>query len=333
MKYLVITNKRGNNYFGYYIVGEPGNYNIEPCNISAIQSIPPDVVKANFTKSNEGYRLVCAETKLKYKVTVTALAEIRTNSAQGKIAAYDVFISDTQNVQVARLSLDKLESLYTSFQTFGNGVFTNLSYVENSYFRLYPNVSIPTEVHKTRTSTRVVNKPVTPVNSQVQNKPPVQPKQNTPVQITDNMFTDKQKIELKLAEDEGLKDLIYNPKLSPEQMRVLWMSKSRGSLAEAYRNPAIPVDSMKWYSTNLKHNLDVQDYKFCLAHPELTVEQLDVYKKCISLDMNLEQIGVLSAAELELTFNRQLDSIYANAVTVIPDFISEERINQFKKRR
>lgn len=321
MQYLVITNKQGNNYFGYYIVGGPGNYSIEVCNISAIQSIPPDVVKTNFTKNNMEYRLVCAENKLKYRVTVTALAEVKANSAQGKTIAYDVFIADTQNVQVVRLSIEKLVSLYTSFQTFGNGVFTNLTYVENSYFRLYPNVTIPTEVHKTRTSTRVVNKPV------------VKNKQNTSVQITDNMFTDKQKVELKLAEGEGLKDLIYNPNLSPEQMRVLWMSKMRGSLAEAYKNPAISVSCMKWYSNNLKNKLDVQDYKFCLAHPELTVEQLEVYKKCISLDMNLAQIGVLSADKLEEVFNRQLDTIYAMTVTTIPDFISEDRINQFKKRR
>lgn len=321
MKFLVITNKQGNNYFGYYITGGPGNYSIEPCNISAIQSIPPDVVKTNFTKTDVGYRLVCAENKLKYRVTVTALAEVRANSAQGKPIAYDVFISDNQNVQVVRLSVEKLESLYTSFQTFGNGVFTNLTYVENSYFRLYPNVSIPTEVHKTRTA------------SKVRTKIMEQTKSSAPAQVTDDMFTDRQKVELKLAEDEGLKDLIYNPNLSPEQMRVLWMSKMRGSLAEAYKNPAISVPCMKWYSNNLKHKLDVQDYKFCLAHPELTVEQLEVYKKCISLDMNLAHIGVHSADKLEKVFDRQLDTIYAKTVTTIPDFISEDRINQFKKRR
>lgn len=325
MKYLVVTAVQQGVYTGFYIDGEAGNYHIDTCNISTIQNIPADVVKTNFTKINGQCKLVCAADRLKYKVLATVLAEIRANSKQGKIIAYDVFLSESfRNAQVVRLTLDKLESLYTSFQSFGNGTFTNLTYVDNSYFRLYPNIMLPVEIVKTRKSTRVVQVPTSIAKSEQK----VQVKQ-----YTDNMFSDKQKVELKLAADEGLKDLIYNPNLTPDQMRVLWMSKLRGSKAEAYKNPAIPVESMKWYSNNLKHNLDVQDYKFCLSHPELTVEQLEVYKKCISLDMNLANIGVHSADKLEKVFDRQLDTIYAKTVTTIPDFISEDRINQFKKRR
>ena len=325
MKYLVVTAAQQGVYTGFYIDGEAGNYHIDTCNISTIQNIPADVVKTNFTKINNQCKLVCAADRLKYKVLATVLAEIRANSKQGKIIAYDVFLSESfRNAQVVRLTLDKLESLYTSFQSFGNGTFTNLTYVDNSYFRLYPNVTLPVEIVKTRKSTRVAQVPVP--TAQSESKPQVK-------QYTDNMFSDKQKVELKLAADEGLKDLIYNPNLTPDQMRVLWMSKLRGSKAEAYKNPAIPVDSMKWYSNNLKHNLDVQDYKFCLSHPEFTVEQLELYKKCISLDMNPVELGVLSADKLEAQFNAQLEKTYSKATTTLPDFITMERIQQFKKRR
>ena len=323
MKYLVVTAIQQGVLTGFYIDGEPGNYRIDSCNISTIQNIPADVVKTNFTKVGNQCKLVCAVDRLKYKVLATVLAEVRANSKQGKIIAYDVFLSESfKNAQVVRLTLDKLESLYTSFQSFGNGTFTNLTFVDNSYFRLYPNITIPTEVVKTRRATRVVNPAVAQSDSKSQVK-----------QYTDDMFSDKQKVELKLADSEGLKALIYNPNLTPDQMRVLWMSKLRGSKAEAYKNPAIPVDSMKWYSNNLKHNLDVQDYKFCLSHPELTVGQLEQYKKCITLDMKPAEIGVLPVAKLEAQFNAQLEKTYNKATTTLPDFITMERIQQFKKRR
>ena len=79
--------------------------------------------------------------------------------------------------------------------------------------------------------------------------------------------------------------------------------------------------------------LDVQDYKFCLSHPELTVGQLEQYKKCITLDMNPAEIGVLPVAKLEAQFNAQLEKTYNKATTTLPDFITMERIQQFKKRR
>lgn len=76
-------------------------------------------------------------------------------------------------------------------------------------------------------------------------------------------------------------NLIRNPDLSPEQMRVLWVSKSKGCLSEYFNDPAYSADAMKFYADRLYDKQTVVDCAEMLEHPELTVPQLTELYSCV----------------------------------------------------
>lgn len=101
-------------------------------------------------------------------------------------------------------------------------------------------------------------------------------------QVKQIEFTKEQLAEIAKCESNGINSrFIRNPKLSPQQMRVLWVSKSKGALSETFANPALSTDAMKFYADRLYSKKMVEDCRELLNHPELSTDELSELYICI----------------------------------------------------
>ena len=77
-------------------------------------------------------------------------------------------------------------------------------------------------------------------------------------------------------------DFLLRGNLDSKQMRVLWVSKSKGAYAEAFNNPDLSVDAMKFYADRICSKVAAKECKVLLDHPELSVEELTELYQCIN---------------------------------------------------
>lgn len=94
--------------------------------------------------------------------------------------------------------------------------------------------------------------------------------------------------------------IISNPKLTPKQMRILWVSDMKGAYAKAFANPALSEDIMKLHSVNVCSMEFAAACGSMFEHPELTEAQiLELYENadngvdvdyCISEGMDADSI-------------------------------------------
>lgn len=110
-------------------------------------------------------------------------------------------------------------------------------------------------------------------------KQTVPPKEKNPVK---NSFTEEQKKEFRKAQNHGVDTrFMENPDLNEKQLRVLWVSKSKGALSEYFAKPEYSVDVMKWYADRLYTKKAVNERAQMLANPDLSVEQLNELEDCV----------------------------------------------------
>lgn len=101
-------------------------------------------------------------------------------------------------------------------------------------------------------------------------------------EVVPQTFTPEQLKELNLCEGNGLNSrFIRNSKLSPSQMRVLWVSKTKGAYSESFANPKLSTDAMKFYADRIYSKKAAEDCKELLSHPELSVDELTELYGCI----------------------------------------------------
>ncbi len=101
-------------------------------------------------------------------------------------------------------------------------------------------------------------------------------------------LTDEQRQEVLLCKKNGIDPrLLKNSKLTPKQMRILWVSKKSGAFSEYFANPALSEDTMKFYADILKDKESVKECKQLLDHPELSTDELRelYYSLCEGVDI------------------------------------------------
>ena len=140
----------------------------------------------------------------------------------------------------------------------------------------------------------------TPKPQRTRQQKPIQTKQ--PVKKEEVMtFTPQQQVELdKCKQKLGDNKLIYNNKLSPEQMRVLWVSKSKGALSEMFNSPSYSVEVMKFYADRLVNNRMVNECWEMLQHPELTLGQLAELYLCIFDGVDYRSLIGLDESQIQV---------------------------------
>lgn len=140
-------------------------------------------------------------------------------------------------------------------------------------------------------------KPQEPVQKSAKQSKPVEkksPKEKPP-------FTREQTEEIKKCKERGGDvSVIYNPELSPSQMRILWIAKSKGCCAEAFANPQLSTDAMKFYADRLYDPQTVADCSELLAHPELGVDELSELYACVCQGIPYSDMIGMSAIDIDV---------------------------------
>ena len=225
-------------------------------------------------------------TRFSPKGSAVVIAEIK--SKGGRVLGYRLL--SCANNAIVNL---RLEEILQKDKSMGDDNFLQNGIIRNNTVNCYPQKPFPV-------ITMAVVKP---------QKPKQQPKAEQPKQQAQKSgrkaapppqeFTEKQQYELYKCQQAGVPvNLIRNNKLSPEQMRVLWVAKSKGCLSEHFNDPAYGVDAMKFYADRLYDDQTVVDCGDMLSHPELTADQLAELYACVCQGIPYQPYIGLSATDI-----------------------------------
>lgn len=179
--------------------------------------------------------------------------------------------------------------------------------VRNNTVNCFPLHKYP----KILTDTRKVKQP----SEKVQEKPRVEKPR---VKNETLEFTKEQIAEINKCRNKGVDSrFIENPKLSVEQMRVLWVSKSKGALSEYFARPDYSVDVMKFYADRLYSKKIVQECSLMMHKPNLSVAQLSELYLCVCDGVNYSDLCDLSASDIEV--KRRERTLFSDSTSMSSD--------------
>ena len=201
------------------------------------------------------------------KGSAVVLAELKTRG--GKVLGYKLLSC----AQLLVINL-KLDDILQREQAYGdNEHFLQNGIIRNKTVNCYPRKPFKTIIIN---DTKRKDKAVESVKAAEDTARKVRK------EVAPQTFSAEQLKELNLCESNGLNSrFIRNSKLSPSQMRVLWVSKSKGAYSESFANPKLSTDAMKFYADRIYSKKAAEDCKELLAHPELSVEELFELYGCI----------------------------------------------------
>lgn len=131
----------------------------------------------------------------------------------------------------------------------------------------------------------------------------------------------KQKKEFAMCRAKGVDPkLISDPNLSSQQMRVLWVSKSKGALSEYFNKPEFSSDAMKFYADRLFDKENVADCKELLKHPELKTDELGELYECICDGVDCTDLIGKSATDIGVERERQTSKYWDTSRLIDDDY-------------
>lgn len=301
----------------YTVVGDYGYVSLDA--VSQRLRGGGDVIPLNFSLDKSG-KLVqnCGDfNRFSKHGSAVVLAEIR--SRGGRTLGYRLLSCATK----ACVNL-KTEEIIQREKAMPNGEhFLQNGIVRNNTVNCYPMKPFPVMTVDTgarkpipKSQMAPTPKPVKPVRKEA----PKEPKQ----------FTKEQLDELRKCKERGGDvSLIHNPQFSPAQMRVLWIAKSKGCCAEAFANPQLSVDSMKFYADRLYDQQTVMDCSELLAHPELGTEELSELYACVCQGVPYSELIGLSASDIDVKRNMAVQQYWGSSRAfdspVSADYETDER--------
>lgn len=131
----------------------------------------------------------------------------------------------------------------------------------------------------------------------------IEPETDINISVADDKdpYTKGQRREIKACRNKGINStFIENPALSERQMRILWVSKSRGALSENFNQPEYSTDVMEFYAARLK---DVKTVKMCkpiLDHPEYSLEKVEAMYNAIMSGVNPKDLEGKTVSDIEV---------------------------------
>ena len=253
-------------------------YNLSPINFSV----------------NRNQKLVmdCGDfSRFSSKGSAVILAELKTRG--GKVLGYKL-LSCAQLI-VTNL---KLDDILQREQAYGdNEHFLQNGIIRNKTVNCYPRKPFRTIIINDSQSKKKV------VDTANQNND----KQKARKVTAPQNFTAEQLKELNLCESNGINSrFIRNSKLSPTQMRVLWVSKSKGAYSESFANPKLSTDAMKFYADRIYSKKAAEDCRELLTHPELSVDELIELYGCICEGIPYE--GYIGKSPVDIQVARTMAS-------------------------
>jgi len=223
--------------------------------------------------------------------------------SNGRVVGYRVVA--TNNGVVANLKLADLVAMCKA---------QNTPLTQNMMFRQgtlaeYPNGQIPTVELPKSQNERIrhqmpVQQSVIDYSSQQPQPVPTNQKRVDPPKSTQDIIRtmdNKQQREVKKAIDSGIDPaLLADKRLSPQQMRVLWMSKQWGCKSEVFKDPNLRVDVMKFYADRLYTDDMCDKCKPILEHPELPLSEVSELYLCAMAGMDVNDLIGKSATEIQI---------------------------------
>jgi hypothetical protein len=215
--------------------------------------------------------------------SAVVLAELKTRS--GRTLGYKL-LSCSQTV-VTNLKTADIVSRDNSYGE--NEHFIQNGIIRNNTVNCYPRHPYPSvTIEGNKKSKNPIKKAKEAVKKQ--------PKDSEP---TRKGFNETQRIELERCRSNGVDPkLIQNPNLNQQQMRVLWVSKSKGALAEEFNDPRLSSDAMKFYADRLYDKKTVEDCKPMLDHPELGTDELSELYQCVCDGIDYSDLIGKSATDI-----------------------------------
>lgn len=250
--------------------------------------------------------------------SAVVLAEIKSQS--GRTLGYRL-LSCANNACVNM----KTEEIVAREQSYADkGHFLQNGIVRNKAVACYPSKPFPVIIrelgkkpHKSTGISKDVRKVFEDAGAVRKSKPPV----------TNVQFTKEQLQELSKCKEKGVNpQIIYNPELSPQQMRVLWVAKSNGCLSESFADPRISVDAMKFYADRLYSVKLVGDCREMLAHPELGVDELSELYACVCAGVPYSAYIGMSAVNIGIERERATATYWDNSPFSSFDWYKEEKV-------
>lgn len=112
-------------------------------------------------------------------------------------------------------------------------------------------------------------------------------------------YTKEQIREILACRKKGINSkFIENPKLEPNQMRVLWVAKSKGMFMTQVAKPEFSEDALKVYADILYNKSQVTLCKPIIAHAELSGEMVRALYEALQHNMEVEPLVNLSLDEI-----------------------------------
>lgn len=128
-------------------------------------------------------------------------------------------------------------------------------------------------------------------------------------------FTEEQLKELERCRKSGISSrFIENPDLTPEQMRVLWVSASKGALAYLYCSPVYSREVMVFYADRLVDTKIANDCVPMLSRPELPLDKLAELYLCVCQGVDYSDLMDKSATEIMVARREREKSLWGSSV-------------------
>ena len=170
------------------------------------------------------------------------------------------------------------------------------------------------------------SKKSTPKEQEKEVKAPKQVARPQPASNT-SKFSDSQKKEIITCRKHGINsDFIENPELSAQQMRVLWVSKSKGCYSEEFASPKYNFEVMKFYADRLFSEKAVENCRPMLSNPSLTVEQLQALYECLLEGVDITNLASENKTADELYYIRADKALEWNAPQDIPEQVFQDDV-------
>lgn len=322
MQYGVISNfNKVNKLYNFCIISGDGTFNItgfKTCTedevVNASKSLGLKLLNFSISKDNKIKEDSGSFTRFDERGVFVVLAEI-TNKA-GKTLGYRVLESTTNTVVNKRTEeLVKLEKS-ANRPVMQNGIVRNGS-VSCYPLHQFPSIVIGDSIKKSKNKVKEVNK------VKEETKPIKKPSSDK--KEDSSIFSPAQKSEITTCRSRGINSkFIENPELTPEQMRVLWVSKSKGALSEYFAKPEYSVDVMKFYADRLLNKKSVESCKELLNHQELTVPQLVELYMCIVSGVDYDDLLDKDAYTISTERMMRENQLWENPVPISKQALDDD---------
>lgn len=308
MQYGVISNyDKKSKMCNLCVISDDGNYNIvgfKTCSeeevVLGVKSLGLKLLNFSIDKDNNIKQDSGSFSRFSEMGTYIIIAEIK--GGNGKTMGYRVIENKTNNIVNKRT-----QELVAMEEKAGRPIIQN-GIVRNGTVCCYPLHQFP-EMIVSGTVKKIKRKPIAEPKKERKQRdtspaeriPQREAKQVQEMQSLSDEFTKEQKKEITTCRNKGVDStFIENKKLSPKQMRVLWVSKSKGAFAEEYANPDMPLDVMKFYADVLYSQDEVNKCRPILDQPKLKLSEVSELYECLGQGFDVKDLIGKSSTDIAI---------------------------------